>query len=567
MRMARVAVLMHEQSAQQHWAYGLNVFGAYAGEILRHYGIPFATVADPAALAAGGYDIVVVAHAGNDPQTSELLWKYAEAGGVLVSYAGLRGLAGKLQCAEAAETGSGYAALLPCLEEEPPLRYLRAVPWTPAGAGSGSPKRFGALHDRKPGGAIAAEALLRFAVGDGSVERWAVDIPYTIVGLQQGIRPILEDGIPAPDGSAQVDDGILKADDSSELDWEYDRLTTETGMPYFAYPYADLWKEALAGHLVRCAYSRGLALPFVGFWPEGVAKVATVSHDSDTNEDEQAETTLRVLAECGIRSTWCMIEPGYSPAIYDKVKQAGHELAFHYNAYIRQGGKWGGDEFDRQLAVMKKAMALERVVTNKNHYTRMEGWNELYEWCDNNGIEMDQTRGPSKRGNVGFLFGTCHAFVPIAWHTARNRTFRVLELPFFSQDMGTGAWADESIANPVLTGVERVEGVAHILFHQYHLHYNDHVRQLFCQYIETVKSRGFTFWTAAEINDWTRARRSASVTDIDEHGEAAVSGGGGAIRDLVVWVPAADRQGADIELKLGVPCRKQVCSIAAAALC
>ncbi len=60
MRMARVAVLMHEQSAQQHWAYGLNVFGAYAGEILRHYGIPFEAVADPAALAAGGYDIVVV---------------------------------------------------------------------------------------------------------------------------------------------------------------------------------------------------------------------------------------------------------------------------------------------------------------------------------------------------------------------------------------------------------------------------------------------------------------------------------------------------------------------------
>lgn len=566
MTMARLGVLFDQSTAAYRWRYGVDLYGIYIGEILSHRGIPFQWIGDAADVERIRPDLLIVALAEDDRETNERLWRYVEQGGRLISYGGLPGLASRLGYTPGEALGTGYAEPVAAYCEcggDVPWRFLQGSLWLPREASGYRQDTRGRTYRYTPTGPEVGPLLISAEVGRGRVERWTVDIPATIVRFQQGGGPVVTDGTPAPDGTADVRDGVLKADDVMEMDWELDRQLTETGVPYFAYPYADWWREQLTGHLLHTALEAGLTLPFKGYWPDGVSDVAMISHDSDGNEDVHAESTLKLLAAHDVRSTWCMLEPGYSKAIYDQVEAGGHELAFHYNAVHADDGFWDAGEFNRQFAWLKEALGPEdrKVTSNKNHLTRVEGWGELFEWCEACGIESDQTRGPSKKGNVGFLYGTCRPYYPIARHEDRNRSYTVLQLGFLTPDMEQGRWSDSSIIEPLLGRVKEVHGVAHILFHQVHLHRLEAVREAFAKTVHTARRLGFSFWTGREIVEWEKQRRLSAITELDAHGQVRW-GEKCAPSGMVVWEPlgpkSAAEPDADTEVHYGLVCRKQV---------
>lgn len=532
MKLARIAVWFDQEAAEARWKYGLNAFEAYLDEILAHRGIHCDKPRTLDELRRSRYDLVLVALAAESEQTVEALYRFAEAGGGVVLFANMNRMAARFGYAKVQAKGTGYALLPPGLhgrgdgEAVEALRFLEASPWRPFGdKPAAEVEETGEIRldsDSRSGGAVNSPipALLRFKVGAGFIDRWTVGVMQTIVRLQQGAAPLAEDGEPAPDGTASINDGILKADDSIELCWERDRLTTPAGATYFAHPYADEWREAVIGHLVRSSAEYGWSVPYIGYWPPGVEAVAMISHDSDGNDEEHGCTTLELLEECGVCSTWCMIESGYGRPLYDRIERAGHEIAYHYNAADR-GSSWSEAEFERQLGHLRSIASETVVVSNKNHVTRFEGWGELFRWCETYGIESDQTRGPSKKGNVGFLFGTCHPYRPIAWSDERNRLYDVLEIVFLTQDIDHGKWTNESVIVPFLETVMRVQGVAHFLYHQVHLHQLPAVREAFKRTVREAKARGFAFWTGKQINDWERARRGLRA-GVAENGEIAL---------------------------------------------
>ncbi|WP_127583900.1 hypothetical protein [Paenibacillus koleovorans] len=569
-RMAEVAVLLDREAAIARWARGENVFERFVVEVLEHAGIPFRVVECMQQLIglddnAVRPDVLIAAlepEAGSE--NHEAMWKFAEEGGMLISFAGLDAFAPRLGCVVAGGFGPGYARLTESLGDPRPLRFLLADVWR--ASGTVPVEEQGALLAGSPNGEPIGAALQRFAVGRGSIHRWAVDLPGTWVGLQQGTQPVTKDGVPAPDGTAAIDDKMLKADDGFELDWVHDRVQTDTGFNYFPHPYSDLWKEAFIGQLLSVTLEAGVPLPFVGYWPDGVEQVALISHDSDRNEDETAITTLRVLKECDIRSTWCMLEPGFHPSIYEQVVADGHELAFHYNGMAEQKGGWSEAEFDRQFAWLQEATGIRKFASNKNHYTRVEGWGEYFRWCEKHGIETDQTRGASKRGNIGYLFGTCHPYFPIAWADEQNRSYDVLENGFLTQDLDHERLADSSVLMPFLEHAKRVQGVAHFLFHQFHIHNQPRVTDALRKVVRVAHEEGFTFMTGQEINDWERARRHLRVERLDEQGGAIVSSSladaASRAGQAVVWIPRTlgGEAGVDegVAMKFGVRCVKQV---------
>ncbi|MBT2644672.1 hypothetical protein J7I80_20860 [Bacillus sp. ISL-41] len=554
MNMAKVGLYFDQEEAEKRWASGQNVFEVFLFEVFEHLRIPYKKIGVNDVLES--FDIVLAVLESKQTESDEKLLEYVSTGGTLISYGGLEGLKEILGFDSIAVDQKGYAFLSNVLSQDlPPLRYLAADPWN-SGAGLLKVIQKGYISKTNAAADSAVPALQQIAYGNGSIQRWSIKVPRTIVGLQQGTLPVTEDGIPAPDGTANLDENLLKADDGFELDWDMDRSHTETGMPYFAHPYADLWKEAIVGHLFACAAEKSMTVPFIDYWPADVKHVAMISHDSDLNLDESALITLETLKAEDVQTTWCMIAPGYNPSIYEKIKADGHELALHYNALHQDDGVWSEKAFSDQLEWLKKVTGLNHFTSNKNHYTLFEGWGELFSWCEKYGIETDQTRGPSKKGNIGFLFGTCHPYFPVAWADEKNRHYDVLELGFLTQDLNHNTLADSSVIQPFLEGVKRVNGLAHFLFHQYHIYNQPKVREAIVEMIRTARDQEFTFWTSKQVNQWERARRKVVIEGTS--GEIKIDGVIGR-DDFVLLVPLAANQCSDDEdtvIRFGFQCRK-----------
>lgn len=153
--------------------------------------------------------------------------------------------------------------------------------------------------------------------------------------------------------------------------------------------------------------------------------------------------------------------------------------------------------------------ALDRVVSQKNHVTRWEGWLELFRWVERAGIAVDQTKGPSKVGNLGFNFGSCHLWRPLEDRRDGNRLMDVYELPFLTHDMHTSQRRVE-LRRLLVDRVKRHAGAAHFIFHPQRIH-EEGMREALADLVSYARERGLECWTSERIVSWEKARRDATV--------------------------------------------------------
>ena len=341
-------------------------------------------------------------------------------------------------------------------------------------------------------------------VGRGCAMLIAADAVGTVVRMQQGLA-IVRDGMPPADGSASVSDGLLKSDDGSVLDWTFDRRDVPgvDGFKAYVDPLADCWRDVILKTIFHLAGRQGIALPLLWLYPRNQQAIAHLSHDSDGNSAPLAEKMLEVLADLRIRSTWCIIDPGYSPDLLRQVHTAGHELAMHYDA-LAEDREWSQEEFNRQYNRLKALFEGPAITTNKNHYLRWQGYIEFYLWCQAAGIQMDQSKGASKTGGAGFNFGSCHPYFPI---DCDGQTIDVLALATLTQDLEV--FAPKQLADALLDAVLRHHGVLHVLFHPYHIN-KAPVEDALRYVVRLAQQRGLEWLTAEAINRWERSRRQVS---------------------------------------------------------
>ena len=354
-------------------------------------------------------------------------------------------------------------------------------------------------------------AILENRVGEGRAILLAPDLLFSIVHIQQGV-PVLQDGRPAPDGTAELNDGELKAEDGSVLDWRRDRTIMQPdGEPAFLEPVSDSLREIIMRSIFHAASRQGTTLGLLWYWPRGLKAVGHISHDSDGNDPARAAAMLEVVTRCNVKTTWCILYPGgYPRQFYDRLREQDYELALHYDA--RTGGEktcWSKANLVFQHQWLRKETGLRHVTTNKNHYTRWENRLDFFRWCEEVGIHVDQTRGPSKKGTIGFPLGGSQPYFPIDDEVQPGRRLKVLEINLLTQDLVIVC--PRQYGKQLVDSVLPHHGVAHFLFHPAHIQ-KPHVAEAFAELVDYGRTRGLEWWTSKQIYEWEIARRGVQVT-------------------------------------------------------
>ncbi|MGD7705253.1 hypothetical protein [Microlunatus sp. Y2014] len=520
-----VGLVIDTATVTAHHQAGRHAHGLHALEVLDHLRQPYRRLDALDLTGADDLAVLVTAELGPvTPEQRDALEAWVRAGGVLVlgdhdlSLAGLAGVT-----TAPAEFGRVDFADDPLWTQRPsrPIRAITGHQLTPTGDDVSVLATWADAQD--------TAAITRRPLGDGVVFCLGVAVWETLVTLLQG-HPVTEDGRPAADGSAPLDEGILKAEDGLAFDIDADRQLPpgepdlpggryEFGYPppyaapLFDLPQADLWAIAVAQLVWAGLDHVGSANGWLHYWPAGVPAMAHMSHDSDGNIDEEGQAALDAFAEADVKVTWCQVYNvrKYSPEIYDKITAAGHEHALHYNAMDDADiAQWGWEQIKGQYEWAQELIRTDtKIISNKNHYTRWEGWTEFYQWCEQLGIQLDESRGPSKIGSVGFTFGTAHVGFPMGDVELANRPMDVINLPLHTQDL---CWASHASSRDViLDGAESVHGVAHFLFHGPHLLRRPLTRAACSEVAQAGRARGMRWWTADQINTWERSRRRIDV--------------------------------------------------------
>jgi hypothetical protein len=529
--LASLGVVLDASAAPQAWGRGEEAWFTYHCEVLGHLALAYDTypLAELGRACASHRVLLLPTVPALEDEDVRTLTRWVAFGGGLLICGDPGPLAELAGAFGHAAVRDGHVTCAPTGPwQSPPDVALRAFGGVTLQPGGGATAlaawtHQSAAHDDPP---ARLAAITTRAVGRGTVTTFGVDVWQTLVRIHQG-WPVTSDGAPPDDGTAPVDDGILKCDDGIALSYVHDRGLAPTAgafptgfryqmppagpAPMFHRPHADIWRDVFAAVMFWTMERAGRPAGWLGYWPAGVPAVAHMSHDSDGNTDASARAALDAFEAADVRVTWCFLHPGgYSPTIYTDVIAAGHEPALHYNAMAESElAYWGEKYLAAQLAWVRQVTGTDSIVSNKNHYTRWEGWAEFYLWCERLGIRIDQSRGPSKQGNVGFPFGTCHVTFPMSDRAHGNRLVDVLSLPMQTQDL----WLTNVIDNRAVFLDQALEhhGVAHFLFHGRNIVAHDQVRQAVLETAAEARRRGMPWWTSAEINAWERQRRQVRV--------------------------------------------------------
>jgi len=359
-------------------------------------------------------------------------------------------------------------------------------------------------------GCRPTKALMRVACESGhagatQLQRaffFAPHVGQTLAMMQLG-RSVETDGIGPADSELRLDDGILRAEDGTTLNFDTDR-TEGTGVSpaYFGEPHSDLVREVWVRIILAACIQTGSAPVLLWPWPENADGAATLSIECDTFDADHFRSLSRILLMYGALPAWLVALPGYSLDIYRSMLKMGHEIGLLFSA---EDTSWTDDRLRVQQLALMRSTSQAAICTSRPKEGQWIGLSKFYELGAETGIRMSVSKGGRQPGTSGFLFGSCKPFYP-SWRGGTHN--RIMELPYACLEPGlisSNDCSQRTVEMARLTGgcahaALRVDSVA-----------NPNGAAGLRHFLTLCHQARLTLMTPQMIHDYEQARRSVSI--------------------------------------------------------
>lgn len=264
----------------------------------------------------------------------------------------------------------------------------------------------------------------RMQAGKGLAIFIGPHIGQTMARMQLGTS-VETDGIGPNDGSATLDDGLLRAEDGTILSFEEDREAVGDSPPFFKHPYADTLKEILFRALMNATDHCGKCAMVLWHWPNLAPAAAMLTLDCDDLDPENVYPLYQLLSLHGCPAAWIVPAPGYPLDTYRMITRWEHEIGSLFIAENKGG--WTEDHLKLQRVAISRSAASQSLVTMRPIHGYWRGWDAFYDMCEVGGARVSVSKGGRQPGTAGFLFGTSHPFFS---RKADTSSRLVMEIPY-----------------------------------------------------------------------------------------------------------------------------------------
>ncbi|MCH8978963.1 MAG: hypothetical protein IH945_06940 [Armatimonadetes bacterium] len=391
-------------------------YAAWFREVLDHAGLPYREIDRLGFEDLGEYDVVLLAGDGSlNRSQRKSMAAWLDSGGSLVVCGSTWSLEELLGVCEAdrAEYSRGWLT--------PPATEDRLWP-----EGADRTLFFGGRRIEAQTAAVAAwtEDGCPAVTRNGRCTYVTPHVGKTLALMYLG-RSVESDAIGPGDGSVYLEDGVLRAEDGTNLSYEDDREIPEgCEVPIFARAHADAIRELWVRAVYEAVEGCGRPAFATWHWPEDADAVASVSIDCDTDGPEEIRKIYKSMANYGMRATWLAPSPGLPGDVYRQIRQWGHTPGLLYQP----------DTGDEPLNLMRlQHMQISRgagtaaVPCVRSEGGQWHGLTSFYEAVEDTRAGLSLSKGGVQPGSAGFLFGSCHMHFPV---TPGGRRLEVAELPY-----------------------------------------------------------------------------------------------------------------------------------------
>lgn len=423
-----------------------DVYAFQYREAIEHAGLRFDVLDTIDESALRGYDVVLLCGYGelNTLQAAALL-NWVALGGRLVASGSAWGISSLI--------GLGATAHHVSIGHVTSQKPDRVWP-----EGSSAIKTFGGRgHTPGESEVIAAwnqkfVAASRRSIKAGSVHFVAPHVGQTISMMVFG-RSVETDGIGPADTSAVLDDGILRAEDGTMLDFAKDRPTEGQSMPYFAHAHADAVRELWLRSVFEACECTNKALMVTWHLPGSATSAAMLTIDCAEPNVDQFQDSHRFLANLGARPSWLVGHIGFPNDIYRVMNNSLHEVGVLYDRAHEDS--WESEKLRLQHLSLTRAAATRHSDAIRASNGRWEGYLQPYNAIARSSARISVAKGGRQPGTSGFLFGGSRPVQAIHRDGTATGVFEVPYVAFVPK------FPDPAAEN-VITEVAQRHGIFHI---------------------------------------------------------------------------------------------------------